>query len=145
LVSVAFAFAFPGPRGCEDVGFCRVSFDRSYPAAALVCEVTPCRPVRLVKAFLGLVIMNRWSCVPSHGCAWPSVSSMSLSSLAVTGRLGPLILSNPAFVLASCAWASSFFFVSARMVVMLSTGLEMFERVALFRFRASFLRRIYSA
>ncbi len=137
------AVALPCPCDCNAV--LPLCSDLSYPAAALVCDMTPCRPVRLAKAFFGLVVMNRCRCVPSHGCSWPSFSSRSLSSLVVTGRLGPLMLSNPAFVLASCASASFFFFVSARMAVMLSTGLEIFETVALFRFFASFLRRTYSA
>ena len=141
-------FAFPGVGvgllGLFDL--CSFFSGFEYPAAALVLAVTPCRPVKPVNALLGLVVINWCKCVPCHGASCPSFASNSLSSLSSSSflRFG-ITLSTPLFVLASCASASFFFFVSARIVVMLSTGLEILEIVEAFRFLASFFRRTYSA
>ena len=116
-----------------------------YPAAARVCDTTPCRPVNPVRAFFGLVVMKRCNCVPCQGssCLSSSKSLISLSSKRPFARFGTFILSTAAFTLILLASASFLLRVSSRMLVIESTGREMI--VDVFRCLAAFLRRIYSA
>lgn len=118
-----------------------------YPAAARVCDVTPCKPVNPVRVFFGLFVMNRCNCVPCQGssCLSSSKSLMSLSCSGAFARFGPLMLSTAAFIFSSLASASFFLCVSSRMVVVESTGREMLLMVDAFRSLAAFRRRIYSA
>ncbi len=115
-----------------------------YPAAARVCDITPCKPVNPVRSFFGLLVMNRCNCVPCQGSSCLS-SSKSLTSLSSSARLGALMSSTAAFIFTSLASASFFLRVSSRMVVVESTGREMLLMVAAFRSLAAFLKRIYSA
>lgn len=118
-----------------------------YPAAARVCDVTPCKPVNPVRVFFGLVVMNRCSCVPCQGssCLSSSKSLMSFSLNGPLARFGALMLSTAAFIFTSLASASFFLRVSSRMVVIESTGREMLLMVDALRSLAAFLSRIYSA
>ena len=118
-----------------------------YPAAARVCDVTPCKPVNPVRVFFGLVVMKRCSCVPCQGssCLSSSKSLISLSSNGPFVRFGTLMLSSAAFIFTSLASASFFLRVSSRIVVIESTGREMLLMVGAFRSLAAFLRRMYSA
>lgn len=118
-----------------------------YPAAARVCDVTPCKPVNPVRVFFGLFVMKRCKCVPCHGssCLSSSKSLISLSSSRPFARFGPLMLSTAAFIFSSLASASFFLRVSSRIVVAESMGREMLLMVDAFRSLAAFRRRIYSA
>lgn len=118
-----------------------------YPAAARVCDVTPCKPVSPGRAFFGLLIMNRCSCVPCQGssCLSSSKSLMSLSSNEPLARFGAWMLPIAALIFSSRASASFFLRVSSRMLVMESTGRDILLIVDAFRSLAAFLRRIYSA
>ena len=127
---------------------CRARFSGlEYPAAARVCEVTPCKPVNPGRVFFGLLVMNRCSCVPCQGssCLSSSKSLTSLSSAGPFARFGPLMLSIAAFIFTSLASASFFLRVSSRMVVLESTGREILFMVEAFRSLAAFRRRMYSA
>lgn len=120
--------------------------DLEYPAAALVLDFTPWRPVKEFPPFLGLVVISPWRAVPRQ-CS-PSFSSnveRSLSSDVGLGARVPLSRSNMALFFASRASASFFLLVSARRAVMESVGREMVDSVEAFRTLASFLRRTYSA
>ena len=145
---VVFDVPVLGRAGSNSLVDCKGRFSGfEYPAAARVCDMTPCKPVSPVKAFFGLVVMKRCSCVPCQGssCLSPSKSLMSLSSEATLGRFGALMVSSAAFIFTSLAWASFFLRVSSRMVVIESTGREMLLMVDEFRSLAAFFRRLYSA
>ncbi len=135
-----------GRTGANSLVGCRGRFFSGfeYPAAARVCDITPCKPVNPVRSFFGLLVMKRCNCVPCQGSSCLS-SSKSLMSLSSSARLGALMLSTAAFIFTSFASASFFLRVSSRMVVVESTGREMLLMVAAFRSLAAFLKRIYSA
>lgn len=93
--------------------------------------------------------MKCWSWVPCHGSPTPSSFSkslwLSLSSPAPFPVRGLITFSTPAFVLASCALACFFIFVSSRMTVTESVGREMVLMALAFRVFATFFKRRYSA
>lgn len=115
------------------------------PAAALVLDFMPCRPVRDVWFLPGLVVIKPWSAVPFQCPSSPSSSSEESPSSDV--GLGAVLLScsNAVLFFASRVSASFFFLVSARIAVIESTGREMLETVEALRVLASDLSRKYSA
>ena len=145
---VGFDAPVLGRVGSNDLVGCEGRFSGlEYPAAARVCDVTPCKPVNPGRPFFGLLVMNRCNCVPCQGssCLSSSISLVSLSSRKIFARSGPLMLSTAAFIFNSRASASFFLRVSSRMVVVASTGRGMLLTLEAFRSLAALRRRMYSA
>lgn len=118
-----------------------------YPAAALVLDLTPWRPVREVCGLCGLFVMRPWSVVPTHGssCFSSSDSELSESIFGRRPRACPMICWSAVFCFADLVSASFFFLVSSRILVMESTGRDMVLMVEAFWVRARCFKRMYSA
>ena len=125
-----------------------------YPAAALVCETTPCRPVSPARWFFrGLCVMKRCKCVPCQG--WSDFPPSARSELLPSLRSSSIGLWRPLFdaVMASTAprtFLSCFSLsfrrlVSLRIAVIESTGLMILSPLLSLRCLAAFFRRRYSA